>query len=65
MTKCIMCNKETNHSICEECVEGLLNGMSRKDIIAHALVGMDVMEGRGNLLEKLKEYKELLKRVDI
>ena len=61
MPKCIKCNKESNHSICAKCTCELLDNMSREDLLAHALVGMDALKGKDNLLDKLKKYKSLLK----
>ena len=58
--KCIKCNKESVHAICDSCADEFLDNMSDKDLLAHALVGMDVINGKDKLLEKLKYYKELL-----
>jgi len=64
MPKCIKCNKESNHSICESCADELLSNMSREDLIAHALVGMDATAGKTGLAERLKKYKGLLEGID-
>ena len=61
MAKCISCNTETSHSICDACAGKLVSKMNRKDLIAHALVGMDVMDGKSDLVERLEKYKAELK----
>jgi len=38
--------------------------MSREDLIAHALVGMDATAGKTGLAERLKKYKGLLEGID-
>ena len=63
--KCIKCYVETLHSICDTCVDELLSKMNRKDLIAHALVGMDAMDGKSGLVERLKKYKKELERLEL
>ena len=62
MPRCIKCDVESGHSICERCVDELLDNMSDEDLAAHALVGMDAMKGKDNLLRRLGNYKSLLER---
>ncbi len=61
MPKCIKCDTESPHSICEHCVDELLGNMSNEDLVAHALVGWDAINGKDKLLGRLKNYKSLLK----
>lgn len=61
MPKCIQCNKESPHAICEECADKLVDKMSPESLVAHALVGMDAIKGKDKLFERLKKYKALLK----
>ena len=60
MPKCIKCNTESAHSICESCVDELLDNMTPGELVAHALVGMDAINGKDKLFERLKNYKSLL-----
>ena len=60
MPKCIKCDIESEHSICEQCVEELVANMSPEDLVSHALVGVDAMKGKGNLLERLRNCKSQL-----
>ena len=60
MVKCIKCDVESEHSICEHCANELLDNMSPEDLVAHALVGMDAIKGKGNLTERFKDYKSQL-----
>ncbi|KKL91934.1 hypothetical protein LCGC14_1889680 [marine sediment metagenome] len=61
MLKCIKCDMESEHSICKRCADELLDNMNPKDLVAHALVGMDVMKGKKDLNERLKFYKSQLR----
>ena len=61
--KCIQCNIETDHAICESCADELLDTMSTEDLVAHALVGIDAINGKDKLLERLKDYKQKIKEV--
>ncbi|KKN64711.1 hypothetical protein LCGC14_0488430 [marine sediment metagenome] len=60
MPKCIKCNVESGHAICAPCAEELLDNMNPEELVAHALVGMDAMDGKDKLLERFKTYKALL-----
>ena len=60
MPECIKCGTESDHSICKRCVDELLDNMGPEDLVAHALVGRDAINGKNNPLERLKQYKSLL-----
>ncbi|KKL07017.1 hypothetical protein LCGC14_2590220 [marine sediment metagenome] len=61
MARCIKCDIESAHSICGPCADELLDKMSPEDLAAHALVGVDAIKGKDKLLERLNNYKALLK----
>ena len=60
---CIKCNVETDHAICESCAAELLGNMNINDLVAHALVGIDAINGKDNLKDKLQDYKQKIKEV--
>ena len=60
--RCIKCNSESEHSICVHCADELIDNMAPEELVAHALVGADAIEGKDNLLRRLEFYKTMLAR---
>ena len=56
MPKCIKCGEESNHSICSSCADELLENMTSKDLLAHALVGQDYLNGETDPMQRLARY---------
>lgn len=59
MKECIKCGIETPHSICGKCAHELVSKMTPEDRLAHALVGLDVRDGKTNLRKRLEDYKKM------
>ena len=65
-TTCIKCGRVSNHSLCLDCADELLNSYSWEDRIAYAELGVLVMRDKelgiqrekGYYARKLKELKE-------
>lgn len=59
MATCIKCGKPSGHSICSDCAAKLEAEMTRKDRLAHAIIGIDATLGKTGLNALLNSYKEM------